>query len=119
MKLRTIDNPKISVAAIMFLALCGILLTHCKKFEVSQEIIVKTEGVSEVTLHSCRAAGMLVDVGSTGVTQHGFCWSLTPNRAEAIDCKPLGSTNNKGGFSNIIEGFNPGTEYYIWAFGEN
>jgi len=118
MKLRTIDNPKISVAAIMFLALCGILLTHCKKFEVSQEIIIRTEGVSEVTLHSCRAAGMLVDVGSTGVSQHGFCWSLTPNHAGAID-KPLGSTNNKGGFSTPIEGFSPGTEFHIWAFAEN
>ena len=119
MKIRTRKISMITLTAIMFLALYGILLTHCKKFEVSQEVIVKTEGVSEITLNSCRAAGMLIDVGSTGVSQHGFCWSLTPNPAQAIDCNPLGGKNEKGGFSNIIEGFSPGTEYHIWAFAEN
>ena len=119
MKIRTAFNPVISITAIMFLALCGILLTHCKKFEVSREVIVKTEGISEITLHSCRAAGSLIDVGSTGVSQHGFCWSLTPNPAQAIDCKPLGSKNKEGGYSDIIEGFEPGTQYHIWAFAEN
>ncbi len=67
--------------------LCGVFMTHCKKFEVIQQVIVKSEGISEITLNSCRASGTLVDIGSTGVTQHGFCWSLTKNPAEATDCK--------------------------------
>jgi uncharacterized protein (TIGR02145 family) len=119
MKTRTTYTSVISIAALTVLALCGILLTHCKKFEVSAEVIVTIEGISEITGHSCRAAGMLVDVGSTGVAQHGFCWSLTPNPAQAIDCQLLGRRNDRGGFSDIIEGFTPGTEYYIYAFAEN
>lgn len=119
MKIRAIHIPMISLATIIFLVLCGILFTHCKKYEVSSVIIVKTAGVSEVTLTSCRAAGMLVDIGSTGVSQHGFCWSYTSNIAEAIDCKSLGRKDERGGFNNIIEGFTPGTQYYVWAFAEN
>ncbi|MFH0758569.1 MAG: FISUMP domain-containing protein [Bacteroidota bacterium] len=108
-----------TLGAILVLAMCGLFLSHCKKFEVSQVIIVKTEGVSEITLNSCRAAGTLLDVGSSGVTMHGFCWSLTPNPAEAINCSNQGRTDQKGSFSTLIEDLNPATTYYIWAYAED
>ena len=119
MKLHENRGKILSLAGITLLALCGIFLTHCKKYEVSQQVIVKTEGVTDITRHSCRAAGTLVDVGSTGVTQHGFCWSLTPNPAEAIDCNPQGPRRERGFFSTIIEGLEPGREYHLWAYAEN
>lgn len=107
---------QISILAIILLVPCGVFLSHCKKFEVSQRVIVKTEGVSEVGIQSCKLAGTLVDVGSTGVDNHGFCWSLTTNPAEAIDCNQLGRKDEKVSFSAMIEDLNPGTEYYFWAF---
>ncbi len=78
MKLHKNRGSILSLAGITLLALCGIFLTCCKKYEVTQHVIVKTEAVSEVTPGSCKAIGTLVDVGSTGISQHGFCWSLLP-----------------------------------------
>ena len=77
---------------------------------------MKTEGASDFTSESCRVAGTLVDVGSTGVVDYGFCWSFTPNPAEAIDCNTMGSRDERGPFSTVIEGLNPGTHYYFWAY---
>jgi uncharacterized protein (TIGR02145 family) len=104
---------------IVVLVFIGLVPVRCKKFDVSQVVIVKTVGVSEVTTSSCRAAGTLVDVGPEGVNEHGFCWSLTQDYAQAIDCKPQGSRTERGSFNDIIEGFAPGTTYYIFAFAEN
>jgi len=106
----------ISIQVIIVLAAGGISLTHCKKFEVSQVVIVKTEGVSEISMESCKVAGTLVDVGSTGVSNHGFCWSFTTNPAEAIDCNQQGSEDEKISFSTVIEDLAPGTKYYFWAY---
>ncbi|MEN8155830.1 MAG: hypothetical protein ABFS10_02685 [Bacteroidota bacterium] len=119
MRLHKNRGSILTLAGITLLALCAIFLTRCKKYEVAQQVIVKTEGVSEITRNSCRAAGTLVDVGSTGVTQHGFCWSLTPNPAEAIDCNPQGPRRERGSFFTIIEGLDPGREYHLWAYAEN
>ena len=45
MKIRATYKPLIAVITITLLALCGIFLTHCKKFEVSAEVIVKIEEI--------------------------------------------------------------------------
>ena len=119
MNIRTFYKPVISLSVIITLAVCGILLTHCKKYEVSSVIIVNTEGVSEVAYSTCRAAGTLVDIGSTGVSQHGFRWSLSSNVAQAIDGTSLGPKSERGGFNEIIQNLSPGTQYYLWAYAEN
>ncbi len=108
-----------NLGAMLLMVLCGLFLTHCKKFEVSQEIIVKTEGVSEITVNSCRAAGSLLDAGPSGASQHGFCWSLTPNPAEAVDCNSMGRADQKGSFNTLIENLEPSTAYYVWAYAED
>ena len=106
----------ISLSTVFLLVVGSIFLTHCKKFEVSRVLIVKTEGVSEITINSCKVAGSLVDVGSTGVNNHGFCWSLSTNPAEAIDCNQQGQEDEKVSFSTVIEDLTPETKYYFWAY---
>lgn len=106
----------ISLSTVILLVVGSISLTHCKKFEVSRVIIVKTEGVSEITMQSSKVAGSLVDVGSTGVNNHGFCWSLSTNPAEAIDCNQQGQEDEKVSFSTVIEDLTPETKYYFWAY---
>ncbi len=106
----------ISLSTVILLIVGSMFLTHCKKFEVSQVVIVKTEGVSEITMRSCKVAGTLVDVGSSGVNNHGFCRSLTTNPAEAIDCNQLGSEDERVSFSSVIEDLAPETKYYFWAY---
>ncbi len=119
MRFRIRHTRLITMGAFLLLVTSGFFLTHCKKFEVSRKIIVKTEGVSEITISSCKVAGSILDQGSTGASQHGFCWSLTPNPAEAIDCNTMGPMNTKGAFSTIVEDLAPGTAYYFWAYAED
>lgn len=119
MDFRTTKNRSVTLTAFLIPVVYGLLLTQCKKYEVSAEVIVKTEGVSEVTLNTCKASGTLVDVGSTGVKEYGFCWSTTTNPAQASDCEKLGPRNEKGSYSTTITGLTNGTTYHIWAFGEN
>jgi uncharacterized protein (TIGR02145 family) len=60
--------------------------------------------------------GILYDLGKYGVTQHGFCWSLTPNRQEAVDCRQMGPKSEKGDFVAEIGELEPETTYYVWAY---
>jgi uncharacterized protein (TIGR02145 family) len=106
----------ISMSAMTGMALCGLFSTHCKKFDISRQIIVKTVDVSDITASSCKVTGALLDMGESGVTQHGFCWSRSPDPAEAIGSKSQGPASERGSFFDVIEGLSPGTIYFIWAF---
>jgi uncharacterized protein (TIGR02145 family) len=106
-------------AVAVLVTISAGLATQCKRFEVTQKIIVKTESVSEVTRNSCRATGTLLDVGSLGVGRYGFCWSLSPNPEHAIDCSIQGGGDFSASFSDTIEGLAPGTSYHLWAYAEN
>ena len=116
MKIRNRKASLIAIPAITMMAVCGLFTTHCKKFEVTRQIIVRTGEVTGVTATSCSVSGTLLDLGESGVSQHGFCWSLSPDPARVIDCKGQGPANEKGVFSDEIFGLSPGTKYYIFAF---
>jgi hypothetical protein len=119
MRSRSYSIPILFLLSAAILACLAGLVRHCKKFEVSAKVILKTEGISEITASSCRVAGTLLDVGSEGVYAHGFCWSRTANPAEALECSDLGPTNDRGSFTFLIEGLVPATKYYVWAYGDN
>jgi uncharacterized protein (TIGR02145 family) len=116
MKTCSRNSSRFPLLVIALVALCGLFPTHCKKFEVTRQVIIKTERVTEITYTSCRATGTLLDLGERGVSDHGFCWARSPNPADAIDCNSQGAKNDKGQFFSVIEGLSPETKYYLWAY---
>ena len=117
MKIRIIKRILVSLSAVTLMALCGLFSTHCKRFDVEREIIVSTGEASEITMNTCKATGTLLDLGESGVTQHGFAWSTSPNPETVGDQYILWvKKQTAGGFSDVIEGLTPGTAYYLWAF---
>ncbi|MCK5134516.1 MAG: hypothetical protein KAR19_01915 [Bacteroidales bacterium] len=119
MKSRTRISPVITIMAIAAMACIGFFSTNCERIEPERLIIIKASTVSEVTRTSCTVAATLFDVGPSGVNQHGFCWSLTPDPAEAINCTQMGSKKAKGKFNGVLTGLNPGTPYHVWAYASN
>ena len=55
------------------------------------------------------------DEGNT-ITDHGFCWAITPNPDVNSNLISLGKRENSGTFSTEIKGLDENTRYYIRAF---
>ena len=53
-------------------------------------------------------------VSGAGVTERGFCWSISPHPTLANDYTLEG--NGSGSFSSILEGLNPHQYYFLRAF---
>ncbi len=104
-------------SALSLIAIMGLSVSSCKKFEAERLIILKEGSVSEVTYTGCKVSATLYDVGGEeGVEQHGFCYSLTSNQNDAVNCTRLGQKKSKGEFSGEVTGLTPGTLYYVWAY---
>jgi hypothetical protein len=96
----------------------------------SKTVTVKTEGVAlpivettnlgVVTTNSIVATGSITSVGSSDVTQHGFCWSATEVDPTIAGLRnELGATGVPKTFSNTIINLKASTTYYIRAYATN
>ena len=93
-----------------------IMLFACKKFEPERVVRVETVSVTDVNYSSCTALGSIIDIGKNGVTQHGFCWSISQNPTLADNKIELGSKSAPGDYYASITELSPNTTYYIKAF---
>ena len=94
------------------------LILSCEKEELRP--VVETAGVSDIGLSSFTAVGTLVRAGDQGVSQHGFCWSMSPAPAlEGDSCIMLGPRLETGDFTSEISGLEMNTTYYVRAYAVN
>lgn len=77
-------------------------------------------GVDGVTDVAATFQGLIVSIGSSQVTQYGFCWSesRTPTLEQDRSCK-LGSLSEAHEFSYIVSDLTPNTTYYVRAYATN
>ena len=81
---------------------------------------VTMEGVSEVTSNSALVSGIIRNLGSSTVTQHGFCWSDTNPFPELSDSfNQFGDASGVKSFSTKITGLDHSTKYYVRAYAAN
>jgi uncharacterized protein (TIGR02145 family) len=117
MNLRHSKRTLACLSALFLATPCGLFVTQCKRFDVTRQIIVKTGEVSDITFNACVATGNLLDLGESGVNQHGFAWSTSPDPDNVGEqCILLGEKSETGGFEGTVTGLAPETEYYLWAF---
>ena len=81
---------------------------------------VTLSGVSNVTANSATFKAGIVNVGSSKVTRHGFCWDT--KELPTIDggqvCN-LGDCNTAKDFEYAASQLSAGTKYYVRAYAEN
>ena len=117
MKLRSNNNNARILGSFALVAMLGLIATNCKKIEPERLVIVKTGSILKVTQTTCSANATLFDVGgASGVSEHGFCYSLTPDLSGIIDYTKLGPKKTKGDFEGEVDGLAPGTKYHLWSY---
>lgn len=97
----------------IFMAL--LIISSCKKLETERITAVTTNEVS-ITATKIKAIGTIIDLGETGIIDHGFCWSTSNKPTLNGQVLSLGKAWATGQFESILYGFQPGTTYYLRAF---
>ncbi|MEE4116788.1 MAG: hypothetical protein V2I37_11500 [Marinilabiliaceae bacterium] len=93
--------------------ICMLCLATCTKDE--RQMLVKTGSLSNILTTSAYASGEILDLGE-GVSQHGHCWSTSPNTSIDDAKSTLGVPPGIGGFTSELAGLQPGTTYFVKAY---
>ena len=101
----------------MLILVCICLLIDCEKLEIEKHVIINTGEVTNTTPNTALVLGVIIDVGETGLIQHGHCWSASEIPTVSLDTKTeLGSRNSKGTFNDILTNLEPNTAYYVRSY---
>ena len=113
-------EPYISFLLSILLTSVILLLLplSCEKFEPERKIKVKTEAITDIQHHSSKAEGIIIDIGEKGISEHGHCWSTTPNPTIDGPRTQLGNTENTGSYISQLEELIPSTTYYVRAYAQ-
>lgn len=104
-------NP-ITIAFIMLVSL--VALAACDK----GDIMVATGEVTEVLTTTATVSGNVLSVGD-GIKQYGHCYSKTPGSTIADLKTEYYAAIGTGKFTSFIQGLEPGTRYYVKAYGRH
>jgi hypothetical protein len=74
---------------------------------------------SDITWNSAQVSANLASLGSAAVTEHGHCWSTSPNPTVADHRTTLGGTGVLNSFTSSVTGLNANTRYYVKAYAIN
>jgi len=77
---------------------------------------VETGSATNIMATGAEVDAMVIDIGETGLTEHGWCISISQN--PSINDKKVnnGSKDNYGNYSNILTGLDPSTKYYVRSY---
>jgi len=80
---------------------------------------VSTQAVSDVAITSATGNGSLDVIGSSEVTDHGFCWNTTGSPTIYDSKVDLDATWNTGAFTGSLTGLSANTTYYVRTYATN
>jgi len=79
--------------------------------------ILSTKAVSKISHTTAISGGNISKDGGRPVTEHGLCWSNSPN--PTIENDTVRSGSGIGGFNDTITGLSKNTTYYVRAYATN
>jgi hypothetical protein len=89
-------------------------------FDVLSAPAVTTQAVTDIATTTATGNGNVTLLGAANLTQHGVCWSTSPNPTIALPTKTeQGVKNTTGVFTSNITGLSPNTTYYVRAYATN
>ena len=102
-------NPN-TIALILLASL--VSLSACEK----GDILVATGDVTNVLTTTATVSGNVLSVGD-GIKQYGHCYSKTPGSTIADSKTEFYAAIGTGTYSSFLQGLEPGTRYYVRAYG--
>lgn len=99
----------------------GVIYGNSIQFNTTNgEPTVITGGISNISTTSITLEGEITGIGDAPITQHGHCWSTTPN-PNINNTTPSTSGNATAGtlFTSSVTGLSPNTNYYYKAYATN
>lgn len=101
----------------MAAAITGLFYS-CLNVDLEEQVSVLTGTVSEISTHSSRVSGIIVDLGK-GINQYGHCWSELPNFDISSSKTNLGSASLVGDYNSNLTDLKPGVKYYVKAYAQS
>ncbi|PWT96570.1 MAG: hypothetical protein C5B52_15435 [Bacteroidetes bacterium] len=80
---------------------------------------VSTITISDIKDTSCTAYGALLKIGTTNISDYGFCWSVNENPTISNFKNSNGSVSEVKSYSNTITGLIPDQNYFVRAYATN
>lgn len=105
----TMKNHK---TKIYFLLPLFIVLSACEK----GEILVETGEVSDILTTTATVTGKILSIGD-GIKQYGHCYSTAPGPVVLDSKTEYHATIGTGTYTSFLQGLEPGTMYYVRAYG--
>ena len=78
---------------------------------------VSTVEVTDITSLTARSGGTVISDGGTTIIARGVCWSTDPDPTISDSLTINGS--GAGGFTSVLTGLTPTTQYYVRAYATN
>jgi len=102
-------SPK---SKIRFLLLFFLVVSSCDK----GEILVETGDLSDILTTTAKITGNVICIGD-GIKHYGHCYSVSPG-STVLDLKTeYYAAIGAGTYTSFLQGLEPGTRYYIRAYG--
>lgn len=97
----------------------GTAYGNQKQFKTVDLALVTTAGISGITSRSAISGGNITDDGGAEITARGVVWGTSDNPAvDNYDGKTIDGSGT-GSFESELTGLEPGTTYYVRAYGTN
>lgn len=77
-----------------------------------------TTGISNISKNEATAGGN-IKLGNNDITQHGHCWSTSPDPTIADNFNQNGRVVNPGNYTSLLNGLQPGTLYYVKSYAQS
>jgi len=109
-------NDLIKISGFCFIIISAIL-NSCKKDEEAPALIITTDPISQIARTSAWCRGTILSVGPDSIIGNGFCWSteILPTFEDDKIIAPQYLVDSI--YQCRITGLNPGTTYYVRAYG--
>ncbi len=88
----------------------------CERFEPQSMLVVRTHSAEENPGGGYLFTGIIINIGNGSVTQHGFCWSESPDPTIRDGIIQLGARQETGDYTGITRDLDPDTRYYFRAY---
>lgn len=111
---KSLNSNFLKLLTILLLSFIGIF--SCVK--IKRELNFETGIVTDITSHSAKVTGNIIDLGEYEIIDHGHHWYSVTGNPQASETS-LGLKQSPGSFTSLLQDLQPGTEYKITSYVEN